>query len=336
MVSVGVGCAVSSVRSLVEDGRDDDYNLYVFITNQSVTGEQELNLEDEIREEYGWTLRLYHRDNLLGELRQNSPELADRHLDIDLGTDHDHRRHIKQFRDDRITAIRDRDGYASSLPNGSIVALHVIPNGLFSQAKKNAADLPHPPVLGKLIAPDVETRGQERIAYNRRGHKDCLAYGALRNDGLYESADWLMIRRTPDKEDEAWANATVSGGDEGLDASVVITVKHVMAALREAGFSGAAFVSLSVLDAAHAKLGTPQSRNDSLFSPPKLGTDVYTTNLQQVAINTKEIIADLEPVLSELWREFGYEDGTTNITDGRWTGGSVTANGQRLIESGDK
>lgn len=143
----------------LEDDRAEDYDLFVFVTNKEVTGQQELDLEEEIYEKYGWRLQIFHRDNLLGELRQNLPKLADRYLDIDLGTDHDHRRRIRQLRDERIEAIRNRNGHAANLPGGSVVALHVIPNGLFLQKKKNITELPNPPAFGESLGAPVKTLG---------------------------------------------------------------------------------------------------------------------------------------------------------------------------------
>lgn len=322
----------------LEADRDEDYDLYVFVTNQNVTGQQEIDLEEVIRDEYGWTLQLYHRDNLLGEIRQNMPEVADRYLDIDIGTDHDHRRRIEQLRDDRVDVIRNREGHAEGLPDGPVVALHVIPNGLFSQEKKATPDLPTPPILGEFVTPSVETRGKEKIAYKRSNvDAEYRSYGVLRNDGLYESADWSQIRNNQrTEEDEAWTSATVSSTSEGIDAAIIITVQRTIAALREAGFSGAAFVSVSILDAAHARLSTPKSRNDSLFKAPLLGKDVYTTDLRQVPIGEDEIIADLEPLVAEVWREFGYDEGTTSIVDGTWTGGKVRVNRETLLVEGDQ
>ena len=326
------------VRQL-ENDRDKDYDLFVFVTNKGVNGQQELDLEDDIRDEYGWTLQLYHRDNLLGEIRQNIPEVADRYLDIDLGTDHDHYQRVEQLRDDRIEVIRNRDGHAERLPNGSAVVLHVIPNGIFSQEKIDASELPNPPVLGVLFGAHATVRGKEVIGTGPNSSPDQEgAYSVLRNDGLYESVDWSRIRDSPHpNEDDAWIAGSVRSSDAGLDASVIITTKGVIDSMRDAGFSGSVFVSLSVLDAANAKLSSEKSRSrDILWTPEMLGKDVYSTDLHQVPIGDQEIITYLEPMLSEVWREFGYTEGTRNIDDGEWSGGEVRVNRDILLSAGDQ
>jgi len=55
----------------LEDELGEDYDLLVFVTNQDVGGSQELDMQDEIREEYGWNLQIHHKKEILGELRQN-------------------------------------------------------------------------------------------------------------------------------------------------------------------------------------------------------------------------------------------------------------------------
>ncbi|MCH7659150.1 MAG: hypothetical protein IH933_00720 [Euryarchaeota archaeon] len=42
------------------------------------------------------------------------------------------------------------------------------------------------------------------------------------------------------------------------------------------------------------------------------------------------VTAELEPILSELWRAFGYPDGTPHIEDGEWAGEPVTVGNLRL------
>lgn len=58
--------------------------------------------------------------------------------------------------------------------------------------------------------------------------------------------------------------------------------------------------------------------------------------LYPIPIAQQGVISDIEPMLSEVWREFGYESGTTNIENGEWQGGKVTFNQETLIDSGDK
>lgn len=322
----------------LEDDRGVNYDLFVFVTNKEVTGQQELDIEDEIYEEFRWKLQIIHRDNLLGELRQNLPKLAKRYLDVDLTTDHDHHRRIEQLRDERVETIQNRNEHATNLPAGSVVALHIIPNSLFAQEKQSITNFPDPPSFGATLSGSPETRGQEKIRLgDRLGDNQYASYSLLRNDGLYEAVDWWRVAENDhDGCKIARINATVDVSDEGLDASIVITVKNVTSVLRDAGFSGVVFVSSSIIGASNAKLSTSKSRNDSLWSPPELGREVYSSELYPVPIHKNELMEHIEPLLSEIWREFGYEKGTENIEEGIWVGGSVSINRETLLEKGEQ
>jgi len=134
--------------STLEEERGEDYDLLVFVTNQSVTGAREMDMRSEIEEKYGWSLELIHRDNILGELRQNKQDLSEEFLDVDLQRDQDHLGKIEDLRDDRLAKIENRTGYAKDLAEGPVVVLHIIPNGIFSKHKvRSADDIPDPSIF---------------------------------------------------------------------------------------------------------------------------------------------------------------------------------------------
>lgn len=323
------------VRQLEEERRED-YDLLVFVTNQSVTGVQEMDMRSEIEEEYGWNLELIHRDNILGELRQNKQDLADEFLDIDLQRDQDHLAKIEDLRDKRLEKIKNRTEYAKDLANGPAVVLHIIPNGIFSKRKVRSADnIPDPAVFYDLVSGYSETRGKYKITYGRDGTSDeQSAYGVLRNDGLYESVTTSAIM--PGGRDDLWIRGGVVSSGVGLDPSVVITVNRTLNHLSEMGFSGTAFAVLSFLDAREVKLESRQTRRGLMRGGNHtLDTDFYTTELYPVQIEGDENIKNLEPLLSEVWRQFGHENGTPNIEDGKWDSGSVRVSQEMLLEEGD-
>jgi len=324
----------------LEKERDDDYDLFVFVTNQNVKGTQELDMEEEITDHYGWTLKLHHRKNIIGEIQQNSPEVAGEFLDIDLGTDHDLQRRIRELRDQRVEQIRNREGDCRGLIDGPAVALHLIPYGIYThEPVRSATDVPDPVVLGDLFTTTVSTRGKHKIAFGRNrsfGHTpdEYASYGVLRNDGLYETVNREMIGVHPDTG-EAWLTGHVQGSGPGLDASVVIATQRTLTGLREIGFSGSVLASLSLIDAAGTKLSTPRNY-DRLYEPPALEPNLYSTMLHPVPIKREGTIEDVEPMLSEVWREFGHEEGTMNIENGTWTGGRMKIGGEMLLDEGDR
>lgn len=84
----------SKVNDL-ENRRGVDYDLFVFVTNQSVTGEQELQLREEIKKDYGWVLKLYHKRDLVQLLRADRPDLAKDYLNVDVENE-------RQSKDDSV------------------------------------------------------------------------------------------------------------------------------------------------------------------------------------------------------------------------------------------
>ncbi|MCL7418771.1 MAG: hypothetical protein M8354_13165 [Halalkalicoccus sp.] len=317
----------SSARKVkrLERERDTEYGLFVFLTNRDVTGLQEFDMEDEIRKEYGWRLRLYHRQDLIGELYNTAPGLAKHHLDINLGFDTDHLTTLEELRDERLDVIRARSGEATELDSGPTVALHVVPNGIFSTERRWASsEVPDPSVLAATDAPAVDARETLKIAYDRSAGVDYGGYGLIRSDGLYESATTRLFEADGDK---LLLRSSVGPDSPGLDASVAIAVRETLSHLSAMGFSATASVWISVLDAADARLDYDE---DSLSPAPPLGFERYSTRVTTTSIDERDhaaVLADLEPALSELWRAFGYPDGTPHIEDGEWRGGAVSTDG---------
>lgn len=319
----------------LEEDRGEDYDLLVFVTNRDVSGVQEMDMQDEIREEYGWNLRIHHQKDILGELRQNSPGLGERYLDVDLQKDHDHVEEIEELLENRLDEIQRREGYADDLMEGPAVVLHVIPNAVRSKSKVRSGSLPDPSVLFETIGLSGEEKGKYTKAYGRDGFRDAKgSYAVLRNDGLYESAS---VSAFIERRDETWIQGFIDQHSGiGLDASVVLAARTAVNDLADMGFSGTAFVWLSFLDADGVQLNVPESRRRAIaYTPPAFESERYTTEYSTLQIGEERVIEDLEPVLEEVWREFG-EDGTPNIEDGEWVLGRYRRNGETLLDEGDR
>ena len=110
--------SAKKVKRLERDG-NTAYELFVFVTNQDVTGLQEFEIEDEIRREYGWRLRLYHRQDLLGEIYNTTPGLAKHHLDVNLGFETGHLATLEELRDERLDIVRVQQLPSTSFRTGS-------------------------------------------------------------------------------------------------------------------------------------------------------------------------------------------------------------------------
>lgn len=309
----------------LEEERDESYDIFVFLTNRHVSGEQELEIESEIREEYGWNLILHHQTEILGELRQNHAELADRHLGVDVGGEPEYVDELESRREERLGKICDRTEEAVDLNEGPTVALHVIPNSVFSNEKIRLTNLSPPLVIGDTAIGRTETKGKVQFTCERSGD----GYAFIRNDGLFETATTGMFRRGHN-EDELWINGIVSQRRVGLDAGVILTLRKALDSLSDSGLSGVASVSLSLMNAENAKLYYEDRIRRPFDSQPTFGETRYSTEFITVDIGETEIIQDVEPMLSEVWRQFGKEEGTINIDDGEWQKGKVNVNVGKL------
>lgn len=316
----------------LEKEKGDEYDLLVFVTNQKVTGQQELDMEKEIREEYGWDLRIEQRATLLGEIRTNHAELANEFLGVDLDTSRDQLDELLELRDERIELICDREGAASDLQLGPTIALHVIPTGIFSQRSEYSGQVPDPPVLWKMTTPRAEIRGKESFAQDTgRDRRDTYrSYGLLRNNGLYESAKNVGFYQ---REDEVELPLNVSPATPGFDAYVVITARRALQKLNKMAINGSALVSVSILDAPQLKgnVAVPGETRLSNFTM-EIGEDRYVTDPVFVDIEEEPPLHPFEELLDEIWRQLGRPGGTENIEEGEWVGGNVhtTATGYLL------
>jgi hypothetical protein len=319
----------------LEDDRGKDYDLFVFVTNQDVGGRQELDLEEELEDKYGWKLRIHHREEILGELRQNAQDLAEDFLDVDLQKGHDHIEEVEELCNSQLDDIQARKGHARDLIEGPTVVLHIIPNGVLSKRTNRSSGIPEPSVLFERLTSYGESKGKYTISYGSGGSgSEQHSYAVLRNDGLYESAS---VDAFIEKYDDLWLQGFIQDSvGIGLDASVVLAARNTMEDLSKMGFSGTAFTWISLLDADDVQLVTPDDLGSSLHRSPKtISTDRYTTEYATLQIGDRHVIEGLEPILNELWREFGA-NGTPNIEDGCWARGTFNSNENALLQEGDQ
>ncbi|MBM7558147.1 tetratricopeptide repeat protein [Halanaerobacter jeridensis] len=59
-----------------------EIDKFVFVTTQNVTGNQMDKLEEKAKEDYGWDLKIYHRDWLRLQLEEGNKDLAKKYLGI--------------------------------------------------------------------------------------------------------------------------------------------------------------------------------------------------------------------------------------------------------------
>ena len=159
-------------------------------------------------------------------------------------------------------------------------------------------------VFGDLVRGQSETRGKKVKAFEHQGS----GYAIQRNDGLYESATTSITREG--HEGDWWLNGIIqSSGGIGFDAAVVLAVQDTLESLSEIGYSGVAFVSLSLLDAKEVKPHHSTGVRRPFATDPLFGLSEYFTEFATVNIRDEEIIEDVEPMISKVWRQFSRQEG---------------------------
>jgi hypothetical protein len=249
---------------------------------------------------------------------------------VDIGGGPEYLDKLKSLRETRLDEIQNRSGEAEDLDEGPTVVLHVIPNSVFSHETVRPADLLSPSVLGDTIISGGETRGKMQYTHEHRGD----GYAFIRNDGLVETATTSMFYEGHE-EGELWISGIVQSGGMGLDGAVILTLRQALKALSDAGVSGVASVSLSLLNAENVKLHYDTGIRSPFQSHAVLGASRYSTEFVTVDIGETEIIQVIEPMLSEVWRQFGIEEGTKNIDEGEWQQGRINVNAGNLSK-GDR
>ncbi|MCU4744295.1 hypothetical protein [Natronoglomus mannanivorans] len=305
----------------LEERLDEDFGIFVFLTNKQPSGEQELSLREEIRDEYGWELTVLHRRDLLSTLRTESPEIADRHLGVNPQTRSDNLEIIKDIQTDRIEKIRERKGAVAELEEGPVVVYHLLPNGMTSKSYVDSAgELPDPPLLDDRYRGRIESIGDGKyIVRGEAGIDPQSEFSLLKVDGLLEMVSSEFFHEKSDSDGKFITNR---GDSKSLDTRSVKSVKNGIEKLREVGVSGPVFLFISVLAEEGLLMSIPYH-----IDPPRQGfrgftTSEYTTS--PVAIeDSRDITKKLSEPLNELWREAGRSEGSPHFENGEWIGPDV-------------
>jgi hypothetical protein len=309
-----------SVEELEEE-ESESFDLLVFVTNQRVTGQQELDMEAEIEEEYGWDLKILHRRHIIGITGHERPDLAERHFGFNPKRNDDHLDQIIDLRDERLDLISNREGVASDLEEGPTAVVHLIPNGVFSgNYVQQSDDLPGLPRMGKLnVHPGTETVGKGKLNAGGRMGQPYKSYTYLQKDGLYEAVDTWVFRE--DEQDGFLLN-NARDTDKSLDCKAGIAVQAGIRALKEMGVTGTVFCFISLLDAKGATIAYETRISGPAVQQP-LRTDRYTTDLAEIPLAEADVTDSLRNPLTEIWQELGWNVNLHYDEDGNWMGPTV-------------
>lgn len=236
---------------------------------------------------------------------------------------------LKQMRDRRIELIRNREGIASALESGALTAVHVIPAAATTNLREHipVSELPRPQPLGGTIN-GYDITADTRYAWTS-GDDGWHAYTLINNDGFYEAVGNKMFSVWGD---ETMIKSKVSRSNMGLDAAIIVAVKQALTVFKELGISGPIYAFVSLLDAAEYKLDDSRGLPAEFFPGDRtISTDVFTTPPAKLSIGIDDVTADLESTIDTIYHQMSWEDGSPNYSDGKWTGGNVSIDGEQFL-----
>jgi hypothetical protein len=290
---------------------DEEYDWFVFVTNQEVSGGQEAAMRREVLENYGWELDLWHHERLRNKIETDIPDIARRHLGVDPQGVNDVTEQIGDFKDGRIEAIENRRDLPTKLAGGPFVAIHVFPNGMQSMDyETRPSKLPPPPEYGKTEATFDAKPVDDGKLYVRHYEKEVQPkYTFLHEDGWIEAVSTDYFGRF----------STTSGYFHAhrFDAEVVSTVHGAMDTLKDLGAKPPIFLYVSVVG----------FRGVEMWYTDKVEGPIKTPEIPKEKMKLKRVEADsfdedipmlLKPTLDRFWNGCGWSVGCIDYRDGEW------------------
>ncbi|AAV44518.1 MULTISPECIES: PDDEXK family nuclease [Haloarcula] len=283
-----------------------EYEIFVFVTNQEVTGQQEMDMREEVREEYDWELDLWHLERLRNKLETDLPEIAQRHLGVDPQGRPDSIEAIEDLKQSRIEAIIDREEIPVNLEDGPFVAIHLLPNGMESmEYGVPPSELPTPPKFGDEEAPfDGDPIDIGKTFVRERGADEHRDYTFIHEDGWIEAVSTYFV------------------GHDGtfpahkFDTEVVKTVRGSLKCLKEIGAKPPIFAYLTV----HGFKDVEMWYEKRVHGPQdaKIPRETMSLTRAEITAFDESTPQALKPVLDRFWNGCGWSVGCIDYSDGEW------------------
>lgn len=303
----------------LQDEYEKDFDVFVFVTNRQPTGQQELDIQRELRDQYDWEVKILHRRDLISTLGTDRPDLAERYLGVDPRGRQDNLKKIEGILADRLDEIRNQRGVAAELDDANqIIAVHLLPNGMTARDyAKNYKTIPEPKVFDRPYEAPVNSLGQGKYVKDGRYREDKTEhYTLLQANGLYEAVSTEFFYG------QNGENPFITNRDaQGLDSRIGGAVENGMKLLVQMGVSGPVFLFITLIGVKGYKMSVPSTIRKDGESSRGFSSDEYTTKpvvIEDLNVDGRSVIKD---AVDELWREAGLATGSPYFTEeGDWDG----------------
>lgn len=295
---------------------DEQYDVFVFMTNKEIAGITVDRLVDEHRSKYGWELEFWHRETVRNFLVGSEPELAATHLDIDpRATFRDGKERIDDYHQERVEKIVNREGVDFPLSSGPIVTLHLLPNGHDTvRYVDKPSDLPVPPIFGKTKGVDPVQIGDavysvnDRLAYMGDNSQKQKSYTRLDEHGRFEAAS-----TTPFLEDYQTGEIALSG--KHFEVDLVRTLEGAVNCLETIDVSPPIYLYVTVQDVQ----GIP-IRSSARGGPRDGGFRTKSYAPPAVEISDPNVASPkkLRDPVNRIWTKARWNDGSPFYDEDDW------------------
>jgi len=290
---------------------EEEYEWFVYVTNQAVTGQQEADMRREIREEYRWDLDLWHHERLRNKIETDLPGVARRHLGVDPQGRDEIVEEIEGFKKDRIDAIKHRKNLPIKLEEGPFVAIHLISNGLRSMDYDvRPSNLPAPPKYGKEKSTSDGTPVDDGHLYVRHEEQESHSkYTFFHEEGWIEAISTDYFGRGGETEGKFHAHR--------FDAEVVKTVQGSFDALVEIGVKPPVFVYVTIVGFQDVEMWYTNDVT-GLYSTPRIPKNEMALKRIEIDSFDSDISQALKPILDRFWNGCGWSVGCIDYDNGEW------------------
>lgn len=286
--------------------RPEDFDFFLFFTNQDRSTVLRDRLEEEITEEYGFRARIRDFEFLRNALMGNheNHDLAREHLSVDPSALFENARETaEEIHEKRIKAIRDGRPFRELSDEGPYIVLHVVPVGSYETL---ADEIPCPPDFGSSFGVG-EPIGTGKLGLTEgRGGFPVRTYGYIDEEGWYEgvnSAGW-------GHGDEP----TVRGDHDKL---VVRTLDAVLNRYENAdheSYRPPFFVFLSLIGVEGYTMQPPAGRSRPR-NLRRFTEEVFSTNPVEIESYDESASNAIREQLNRLWQSAGYRGGSPHFVD---------------------
>lgn len=286
------------------DNFEQDFDQYIFATNQDPAGAKRDRVEREITSEWGMQTIIWDFERIRNELVGNSEnhDLIREHLSVNPNRPWvDVEKEVDELYGKLVERIKCREAPDGTITaDSAIVAVHVIPQeAIDDHHSRYVDDLPHPPQFDKRDSFPQNRPKLKITENNRRVHsgEDRERYTTIHRDGWTEGILTALHPHTDQRTGLI---------QKSIDFKIVNFVKTAIESFDEAEIFPPYYVYVSLIDAADYTLDYPNKLGGPPGSEQPFGEDEIRLNRVRIDDESENIPEALRQTIDQMWRYCGW------------------------------